>query len=198
MADVVQMTLDTGMDHLYQWDLNRKLIVPSTLTEVRFVQPGKSTALRVAVVDGTADVPNILLQASGMLTAFAFITDHTVYAQTWQIDPMNKPDDYVYTATEILSWTTINDEAQAAINLANSLIASTETARTQTLDAKVASESARDDTIAAKEVSQQSASDALASKNAAALSAQNAAAIAANMELDAEKRAIMMTIVLGG
>lgn len=124
MADVVQMTLDTGLDHLYQWDLNRKLIVPSTLTEVRFVQPGKSTALRVAVVDGTADVPNILLQASGSLTAFAFITDHTVYAQTWLIDQMNKPDDYVYTATEILSWTTINDEAQAAIADAQAALAS--------------------------------------------------------------------------
>ena len=118
MAEAVTMTPATGATFFYQWDLNQQLSVTGDATEIHFAQPDGTTALVVPVENGLATIPNILLQNSGTLTAYAYAPDRTLTKQRWTIVARQKAEDYVYTETEVKTWGTIEAKAANAIAIA--------------------------------------------------------------------------------
>lgn len=118
------LTIYNGRDALWQWDSGQRLIVPhGSGCEVHYKNPGEDMALVVNTyeLDGqtVADIPNILLQRAGELTAYVYVCmgdactiDKTVH----HILPRPKPADYVYTETEIKTYTALEarlDEIEA-------------------------------------------------------------------------------------
>lgn len=111
------LTIYNGREALWQWDSGQRLIVPQgSGCEVHYKNPGEDMALVVNTyeLDGqtVADIPNILLQRAGELTAYVYICmgdactiDKTVH----HILPRPKPADYVYTETEIKTYKALEE-----------------------------------------------------------------------------------------
>ena len=101
-----------GRDKFYQWDSDRQIVIEDIdCTEVHYSNRTDKTAL-VCVVreeDGQkiADVPNILLQQDWDIIVYAFDKDYTRFSQTFEVVPRTKPDDYVYTETDVLNYNTL-------------------------------------------------------------------------------------------
>lgn len=116
---------------LWQWDLNQQLTVAGDCTEVHYLDRGAPSTLTVAVKDGKADIPNILLQKAGRLVVYAYIIDeqdhHTKVCETFGIASRPKPAEYVYTETEVKTWNDlqlqIGDLANLATDEKGSLVA---------------------------------------------------------------------------
>lgn len=106
-------------DKLWQWDLNRKVIVDSNsnivISELHFVDYKSSSTLKVIpkLVDGVliGDIPNVLLQQTRDIVIYGVhINDdveHTEYSVRFPVEPRQKPSDYIYTETEIKSYETL-------------------------------------------------------------------------------------------
>ena len=96
-----------GRYSFYQWDANRKLLVlDAAVEQVHFVsEEGAALVCAVYEEDGqrVVDVPNILLQREGWLIFFAVARGCTLYSRRFQINGREKPEDYIYTPTEVLS-----------------------------------------------------------------------------------------------
>lgn len=98
---------------LTQWDLNRKVIVTGYegAAEVHFASPGDDHgAYVVKLVDGEAEIPNILLTMAGTINVYVYPADRTVFATALWVMAREKPDDYVYTETEVLSYKTLDEK----------------------------------------------------------------------------------------
>lgn len=94
-----------GREHFYQWDLDRQVVVDDpSITEVHFCNRTEDVSLVVAVVDGLANVPNILLQSSFDMRVFGYDGKATRYDAVFKVKAKTKPSDYVYTETEIKSY----------------------------------------------------------------------------------------------
>ena len=102
------MKRENGKVFFYQWELNQRLIVEENCTTVLFSNGTREKALPVEVKQENgkkyADVPNVLLQTAADLHAYAWddgatsVIAHFVFA----VEPMPKPDKYIYTETEIM------------------------------------------------------------------------------------------------
>lgn len=107
---------------LWQWDLNQQLTVAGDCTEVHYLDRGAPSTLTVAVKDGKADIPNILLQKAGRLVVYAYIIDaqdhHTKVCETFGIASRPKPAEYVYTKTEVKTWSGLQSQIGNLANLA--------------------------------------------------------------------------------
>lgn len=109
-----------GGAELWQWDTGRQIDCAGLQagTKVQFAYSDTqtlSTAVRTAGGASVADVPNQLLLRSGALMVYAYVTEaddvsYTKYAARLNVQDRPKPDDYVYTPTEVQSWQTIRDE----------------------------------------------------------------------------------------
>lgn len=116
---------------LWQWDLNQQLTVAGDCTEVHYLDRGAPSTLTVSVKDGKADIPNILLQKAGRLVVYAYIIDaqdhHTKVCEVFGISARPKPAEYVYTETEVKTWSDlqsqIGDLADLATDEKGSLVA---------------------------------------------------------------------------
>lgn len=106
----------------WQWDLNRQLIVgEDTCGEVHFCNGTTERALVCEIYqqDGQrlVNVPNVLLQAAKELTAYLYLKDGkgglTRHQQTFQVVARSKPDDYVYTETEVKTWSDLEARVKA-------------------------------------------------------------------------------------
>ena len=94
---------------LYQWDTNRQLKIESvdigSKFEVHCCMQGDANSLVVEPkIEGDVilvNIPNILLQRYGILRAFVVIEGDTVYDTSLYVIARPKPDDYIYTETEI-------------------------------------------------------------------------------------------------
>lgn len=105
--------------YFWQWDTGQKLVVGNReCGEVHFDNGTTDHALVVQIKtdpDGNrvADVPNILLQAAKPLKCYLFqetesgAMTSTLY--TFQVLPRAKPEDYVYTETEVLRYAELAD-----------------------------------------------------------------------------------------
>ena len=94
-----------GREQFYQWDINRKLLVQdASITEVHFCNRTEECSLVVEVVDGVANVPNILLQDSWKIKVFGYDGEATKHSATFGVIARSKPADYVYTETEVKRW----------------------------------------------------------------------------------------------
>lgn len=96
-----------GRIELYQWDLDRKVIVSDpTIHEVHFCNKNSEHSLITEVYElegqRVADIPNILLQDIWPIKAYGQCGEcYVKAATTFNIVRRAKPDDYVYTETEI-------------------------------------------------------------------------------------------------
>ena len=94
-----------GRDHLYTWDIDRQIVVDDpSIVEVHFWNRTDDVSLVVGVVDGLANVPNILLQSSFDIHVFGYDGKATRYDAVFKVKAKAKPSDYVYTETEIKSY----------------------------------------------------------------------------------------------
>lgn len=105
----------------YQWDMNRKITITGvegeSAPELHFCNISSDTALVVeptAVDNGyTAEVPNILLQEAKPLFIYLYLSTNEKEEKTLQtiqipVYPRKKPSDYVYTATEVKAWASLD------------------------------------------------------------------------------------------
>ena len=94
-----------GREYFYAWDLDRQIVVDDpSIVEVHFCNRTEDVSLVVEVVDGLANVPNILLQSSFDMRVFGYDGKATRYDAVFKVKAKTKPSDYVYTETEIKSY----------------------------------------------------------------------------------------------
>lgn len=103
---------------LYQWDLDRQIeVTDDSVSEVHFAHPGDENALVVEVdeIDGVrvASIPNILLQSSAPIKAWLTDGERTICGQILTVIGRAKPDDYVYTETEVKRYETLEKRIEA-------------------------------------------------------------------------------------
>lgn len=108
-------TLNKDIPQLYQWDSNVKLIVEDErINQVQFSQRFSQTAVCVEVKDGECFIPNEFLQSYYDIFAYACIVDNDgqlcEFSDMFTVFARPKPDNYVYTPTEILTLKHIEDE----------------------------------------------------------------------------------------
>lgn len=97
-----------GREKFYQWDKDRKLIVfDETITQVHFANClcPSARVCEVYAVDGIhlVDVPNVLLQEHMDIRVWGYDGEMTKHEAEFEVEKRTKPDDYVYTETEL--WT---------------------------------------------------------------------------------------------
>ena len=91
-----------GREHFYQWDVDRQILVnDSTVAEVHFCNRTDDCSLVVKVINGVANVPNIILQKSFDVRVFGYDGKATRYDEVFKVKARSKPTDYVYTEVEI-------------------------------------------------------------------------------------------------
>ena len=107
-----------GRTSFWQWDLEQKIVVPDGIAdEVHFSNEKHDQApvCEVYELDGVrlVNVPNIMLQDALPLTVYAYAKDdkgeRTTYADVFTVTPRAKPEDYVYTETEVKTWDALDE-----------------------------------------------------------------------------------------
>ena len=109
---------------LWQWDRGQRVQLHDVPvgTAVHFSNAAiKPNALvKEAYEDGEgvyANIPNILLQTAGTLTAYIYLEDgdegHTEYRKMFIVRDREKPDDYVYTEDEVKTWEVLEERIKA-------------------------------------------------------------------------------------
>lgn len=94
----------------YQWDTDIKLKVEGeAIEQVHFTNALTTTALVVEVKEGWANVPNIFLQQPYIIECYAVSNGLTIYREDIEVIKRDKPESYIYTETEVLSYTTLSE-----------------------------------------------------------------------------------------
>lgn len=109
-----------GRNKFYQWDIDRKIIVEdNTIKEVHFCNRTDECSLVVETYQENgltvANVPNILLQNNWSINVYAFDGTYTKFSEKFDVVSRTKPDDYVYTETEVKSVERAVEDAVRAI-----------------------------------------------------------------------------------
>lgn len=104
-----------GRDKFYQWDIDRKLIVAdAAITQVHFCNRTDDCSLvcETYMEDGLniVNVPNVLLQEDWRINVYAYDSNYTKFAETFDVVRRSKPESYVYTETETLNYNTLLDK----------------------------------------------------------------------------------------
>lgn len=103
--------IEDGREKFYQWDLNRRILVEDdSITQVHFANAATPAAYVVSVSAGTANVPNIILQQNFDVKVYGYDKEFTKVEKTFEVEKRSKPQDYVYTETEILNYETLANE----------------------------------------------------------------------------------------
>lgn len=106
------ITIADGRGALWQWDTGRRLRVGSGVEQIHYQNKcfGRSVDVDVGD-DGTAIIPDELLQDYHTLTAYAYVTDdaggYTKVQQDFAVHKRAKPAGYVYTPTDQMTLQTI-------------------------------------------------------------------------------------------
>ena len=111
------LKINDGRKHFYQWDINQKLVVGKAAKFVHFYNEIAENSLVVEVVDGFADVPNIYLTETWTIHAFAHDGEKVLGAAAFEIVPRAKPDDYVYTQTEVKTWEELDKKIDKLVGI---------------------------------------------------------------------------------
>lgn len=113
--------LADGRQHVYQWDINVKLLLDESnesADEVHFSARFSRISLSVEVVhtedSSYVTIPNILLQKPNDIIAYSYITNadgsYTKYDTIIPVIARPKPSGYIYEETEILTWKSLDDK----------------------------------------------------------------------------------------
>ena len=111
-----------GRDELFQWDINRQIIVSdASIDAVHFSNRTDDSALVVEVKEKNglrvADIPNILLQESWDINVYGYCDGYyTKQAARIKVNPRTKPESYVYTETEVLNYNTVMEKIDRVEN----------------------------------------------------------------------------------
>jgi hypothetical protein len=110
-----------GREAFYQWDVEQKIVVDDrSITQVHFCNRTDDCALICECYEHegkwVADVPNILLQDNWRIRVYAYDGCATKHEQRYDVIARSKPDTYVYTETEVLSYETIKKQMDAITN----------------------------------------------------------------------------------
>lgn len=100
---------------LWQWDYGQRVQLHdvSVGTAVHFsnaaIKPNALVTEAYEDDEGVyANIPNILLQTAGTLTAYIYLEDgdegHTEYRKMFIVRDRERPDDYVYTEDDVKTW----------------------------------------------------------------------------------------------
>lgn len=97
---------------LWQWDTGRRLLVGSGVEQIHYQNRALGSSVDVDVgADGTAIIPDELLQDCHTLTAYVYVTDdtgaYTMEQQDFIVHKRAKPAGYVYTPTDQMTLQTI-------------------------------------------------------------------------------------------
>lgn len=99
------ITIADGRGALWQWDTGRRLRVGSGVEQIHYQNRALGRSVDVDVGDdGTAIIPDELLQDCHTLTAYVYVTDdtgaYTMEQQDFIVHKRAKPADYVFTPVE--------------------------------------------------------------------------------------------------
>lgn len=121
-----------GRTSFYQWDVDQKLIINCDIPDyqVHFENTSDEVCytLEPYEMDGktVVNVPNVLLQKSVPIVAWCYVLDengnYTIKSKTFAVIKRQKPSDYVYTETEVLSFNSKLDKNVGAENAGKALI----------------------------------------------------------------------------
>ena len=108
--------IEDGRECFYQWDSAQRLIVSdASITEVHFCNKTGECSLVCEVFeeDGKrlVNVPNILLQENRHINVYAYDDCATKNSAVFKVIPRSKPEDYLYTETEVVAVKTVVNEA---------------------------------------------------------------------------------------
>ena len=106
------ITIADGRGALWQWDTGRRLRVGSGVEQIHYQNRALGCSVDVDVgADGTAIIPDELLQDCHTLTAYVYVTDdtgaYTMEQQDFIVHKRAKPAGYVYTPTDQMTLQTI-------------------------------------------------------------------------------------------
>lgn len=124
----IALAISDQRKHFWQWDTGRKLKVTGLEegSQIHFHREGMELPFTVLVYtvgsDLLCDVPDELLQQAKTFAAYIYVTDVNGYltkaSKTFVVEERPKPNNYVYTPTEIKTWeqldSKIADEAKRA------------------------------------------------------------------------------------
>lgn len=121
-----------GRTSFYQWDVDQKLIINCNIPDyqVHFKNTSDEVCytLEPYEMDGktVVNVPNILLQNFTPIIVWIYVLDkngnYTIKSKTFAVIKRQKPSDYVYTETEVLSFNSKLDKNVGAENAGKTLI----------------------------------------------------------------------------
>lgn len=107
---------------LHQWDSGRKVKLTGfdkDCSEVHFAREGSCKALVVEPVtvddDLLADIPNQLLTEGGRLYVYTWKDGRTVSDMAFTVHSRAKPEDYVFTETEVKSFKELGESLRKEI-----------------------------------------------------------------------------------
>lgn len=108
-------------EQLYQWDSNVFVEVEDPrINQVQFSTKFSASAYCVEVADSKAPIPNEMLQSYYDICAYACVVDENgqsvEYSETFSVYARPKPDNYIYTPTEVITITKVEDELLKQIN----------------------------------------------------------------------------------
>ncbi len=113
--------LENGRTVFYQWDVDQRLVVNhDDVTEVHFSNAETDVALICEVYEENgeryADVPNILLQRPLALIVHGCCGECVRASACFRIIARAKPDDYIYTETEVRNFETLQKQVNAVLD----------------------------------------------------------------------------------
>ena len=113
--------LENGRTGFYQWDVDQRLVVNhDDVTEVHFSNAETDVALICEVYEENgeryADVPNILLQRPLALIVYGCCGECVRASACFLIIARAKPDDYIYTETEVRNFETLQKQVNAVLD----------------------------------------------------------------------------------
>lgn len=169
----------TSGTRIYQWDTGHT--VSCGTDECHMFKAGDTTRYQIEVEDGTADVPDELLQTRGKLVCMEVEDGKVTSKETFTVQAAPKPEGYTYTATEAKTVTELcaelTETVDEAITAAETATATaTAAAETATSAAEAAAASATTATSAAESAAE--SAEKVAEAEEAAETATEAAATA--------------------
>lgn len=112
----MKISLDNNLEFLYQWDINRCLILTDfkagTILQFTNSDIDNSLSVESKIKNDLVicNIPNILLTYDKDITAYVWDGEKVIFSKKIKVFPRNKPDDYIYSETNLLSITKLNEK----------------------------------------------------------------------------------------
>lgn len=102
----IKVYLSDGRVRLGQWDTNRYLTVEG-VSSIWF-KWDEASAVQGEIIENQVKIPDELLQKSGTLVIYAGLGTALEKVFYFTVTSAERPNDYVYTPTDILTWTELD------------------------------------------------------------------------------------------